>query len=82
MREAIIAAGGQVHFNSKMTDIIVEDKAIKGIKINEKDTHYFSELILATGHSARDIFYLLHKKNITIRNIIIQNISLFKINIF
>ena len=66
MREAIIAAGGQVHFNAKMTDIIVKDKAISGIQINEKDTHYFSELILATGHSARDIFYLLHKKNITI----------------
>ena len=66
MREAIIAAGGQVHFNSKMTDIIVKDKAIKGIQVNEKETHYFSELILATGHSARDIFYLLHKKNITI----------------
>ena len=32
----------------------------------KKETHYFSELILATGHSARDIFYLLHKKNITI----------------
>ena len=66
MREAIIAAGGQVHFNAKMTDIIVKDTAISGIQINEKDTHYFSELILATGHSARDIFYLLHKKNITI----------------
>ena len=66
MREAIIAAGGQVHFNAKMTDIIVKDKAISGIQINENDTHYFSELILATGHSARDIFYLLHKKNITI----------------
>ena len=66
MREAIIAAGGQVHFNSKMTDIIVKDKAIKGIQVNDKETHYFSELILATGHSARDIFYLLHKKNITI----------------
>ena len=66
MREAIIAAGGQVHFNTKMTDIIVKDNAICGIQINEKDTHYFSELILATGHSARDIFYLLHKKNITV----------------
>ena len=66
MREAIIAAGGQVHFNAKMTDIIVKDNTITGLQINEKDTHYFSELILATGHSARDIFYLLHKKNITI----------------
>ena len=33
MSDAIIAAGGQVHFNSKMTDIIVKDKAIKGIQI-------------------------------------------------
>ena len=67
MREAIIKAGGQVHFNSKMTDIIVKNNAISGIQINDLDTHYFSELILATGHSARDIFYLLHKKNIAIK---------------
>ncbi len=67
MREAIIKAGGEVHFNSKMTDIIVKNNVISGIQINDLDTHYFSELILATGHSARDIFYLLHKKNITIK---------------
>ena len=41
MREAIIAAGGQVHFNSKMTDIIVKDKAIKGIQVNEKRNSLF-----------------------------------------
>ena len=67
MREAIRKAGGQVHFNSKMTDIIVKNNAISGIQINNLDTHYFSELILATGHSARDIFYLLHKKNIAVK---------------
>jgi uncharacterized FAD-dependent dehydrogenase len=66
MREAIIAAGGEVHFNAKMTDIIVKNNTIAGLQINDVDSYSFSELILATGHSARDIFYLLHKKDITI----------------
>jgi uncharacterized FAD-dependent dehydrogenase len=66
MREAIIAAGGEVHFNAKMTDIIIKNNSITGLQINDVDSYRFSELILATGHSARDIFYLLHKKGITI----------------
>ena len=66
MREAIIAAGGEVHFNAKMTDITLKDNTITGLQINDTNTYTFSDVILATGHSARDIFYLLHKKNIAI----------------
>jgi uncharacterized FAD-dependent dehydrogenase len=67
MREAIVKAGGEVHFNSKMTDILVENNVIRGIQINSVDDYTFSEVILATGHSARDIFYLLHSKKIAIK---------------
>jgi uncharacterized FAD-dependent dehydrogenase len=66
MREAVIAHGGAVHFNAKLTDIKIENKAIKGLEINGNTWHNFSEVVLATGHSARDIFYLLHKRGVTI----------------
>jgi len=64
MREEIIAKGGEVHFNSKLTDIHLEENKIKGITINQKELFQFDEVILATGHSARDIFYLLDKKGV------------------
>jgi len=66
MREAIVAFGGEVHFNSKLTDIHIENQAIKSIEINDKDWFDFTDVVLATGHSARDIFYLLHHKKIKI----------------
>lgn len=66
MREAIIANGGEVHFNSKLTNIRIEDNAIKGLQINDNTWYDFEQTILATGHSARDIFYLLHDHNIKI----------------
>jgi uncharacterized FAD-dependent dehydrogenase len=66
MREAIIEAGGEVRFNSKLTDLKLENNKIEAIQINDEQWLSFEEVILATGHSARDIFYLLHKKNIKI----------------
>ena len=66
MREAIITQGGEVHFNSKLTDLQIRDSAIQSIEINNEQRLDFEHVILATGHSARDIFYLLHKKGIKI----------------
>lgn len=66
MREAIIENGGEVHFHSKMTDIKIKDGAIEAIQINDREWLEFENVILATGHSARDIYYLLHEKNIKI----------------
>lgn len=66
MREAIIEAGGEVHFNSKLTDLSISDDHIEAIQINDSDWKHFENVVLATGHSARDIFYLLHKKEIKI----------------
>ena len=66
MREAILEAGGAVHFNSKLTDLKVEDQRISAIEINGDSWVSAKHVILATGHSARDIFYLLHKRNIAI----------------
>ncbi len=66
IREYIISCGGEVLFNSKLTDILIENNEVKGVIINGSQTLSTSNLILATGHSARDIFELLHKKGIAI----------------
>ena len=66
IRERIIAAGGEVHFNSKLTDIVLNGNAIAGVVINQELKLKTSKLILATGHSARDIYELLHRKGIEI----------------
>lgn len=62
MREMIIEYGGEVHFNSKVTDIHAENGRVTGLEINGVDTVSFDHVILATGHSARDIFTLLNDK--------------------
>ena len=66
IREVIIEHGGEVHFDSKMTDLIIKNNEVKGILINDKKTVKAEQVILATGHSARDIYYLLNKKEIAI----------------
>lgn len=66
IREAIIEAGGEVHFDSKLTDLKVENGQIQSIQINDDSWFEFDDVVLATGHSARDIYYLLHAKNIKI----------------
>ncbi|MFA7273568.1 MAG: FAD-binding protein [Crocinitomicaceae bacterium] len=64
MREEIIAAGGEVHFDAKLTDLSLKNGAMEGITINDQQPIPVEHLILATGHSARDIFDLLHAKKI------------------
>ena len=66
MREAIIAQGGEVQFNSKMTDLLIKNGAVEGIEINGTRKIKAEKVILATGHSARDIYYLLDRKKIAI----------------
>ena len=66
MREAILEYGGEVHFNSKLTDLKLKENRITALQINEANWHSFDDIVLSTGHSARDIFYLLHNKQIKI----------------
>lgn len=67
IREFIKSCGGEVHFDSKLTDLHVENKKIVGLTINETNNITANYVILATGHSARDVFYLLHRKGIQIQ---------------
>jgi len=66
IRESIIENGGEVHFESKLTDVLIENKELKSFEINHSNIIDVNHLILATGHSARDIYYLLEKRNIII----------------
>lgn len=63
MRERIIESGGEVHFNTRMDELIIENNEVKGILTNTGKT-FEGYVILATGHSARDVYYMLHDKKI------------------
>jgi uncharacterized FAD-dependent dehydrogenase len=66
MRETILNCGGEIHFNSRVTDFIIKGNKIIGAITNEKNEYTGDAVILATGHSARDIYFLLHKHKIKI----------------
>jgi len=66
MREEIIKLGGEVHFESKLTDLKIENGEIKSIQINLNKWILCNNVILATGHSARDVFELLDNRKIKI----------------
>jgi len=68
IRETIIEYGGEIRFETKLTDIIVTDKQVEGIVTQNDEKILSKNVILATGHSARDIFYLLHDKGIAIES--------------
>jgi uncharacterized protein len=63
IRETILACGGLVHFNSRVTDFKISKQQIEGLYVNQ-EFHPFNQIILATGHSARDIYELLHRKKV------------------
>lgn len=64
IRQTIIDCGGEIHFDSRVTDFILAEKKIKGLVINDVQEVLGDSVILATGHSARDIYYLLDKHKI------------------
>ena len=60
MREGIIASGGQLLFEKKLSGLIIADSIIKGVKTADGQLFEADAVILATGHSARDVFRLLN----------------------
>lgn len=67
IREFIIECGGEVHFNTKVESFKVKNNSITGVETN-KGEYLADDIILATGHSARDIFRTLDKQAIAIEN--------------
>ncbi|GLU55988.1 NAD(P)/FAD-dependent oxidoreductase [Dyadobacter frigoris] len=68
MRKSILEAGGEIHFDTKVTDFILEGNTLKGVITDDKTEHTGIGVILATGHSARDIYELLDQRNILIES--------------
>ncbi len=66
MRQQITNSGGLFLFEKKVVDFVLQGQQIKGVKTADGETYDGSAVILATGHSARDIFRLLHRKGIFI----------------
>jgi uncharacterized protein len=66
IRETILHYGGEVRFDSLVTDFILQDSEVKGVILNGQEELFGEAIILATGHSARDIFYLLNDRGIHI----------------
>jgi uncharacterized protein len=68
IRNTITHYGGEVHFNTHITDFIIENGSLKGVKDATSKCYPADCVILATGHSARDIYELLFKHNILVES--------------
>ena len=66
LRESIKQAGGEIHFQTRVSDFVLAGNKLKGVRTQRGDVIEGRAVILATGHSARDIFQLLNEKNILI----------------
>jgi uncharacterized FAD-dependent dehydrogenase len=64
--QTIIEYGGEVHFESRVVDFLIKNDEILGVSLQNGNRIEAKKLILATGHSARDIFELLYQKEIAI----------------
>ena len=67
IRETILIFGGEVHFETRVTDFVIKNNEIKAIQLHNGNEITVNAVILATGHSARDIYELLHKKEISLK---------------
>lgn len=66
MREQIVASGGDFHFEQKVTGLTISNNTVTGVTTRQGGQFAADAVILATGHSARDIFELLHRQHILI----------------
>lgn len=67
IRETILKYGGEIHFETRVTDLVIKENKIQAIQLLDGKEVPVNAVILATGHSARDIYYLLHKKDIALK---------------
>ena len=67
IRNKIIECGGEVHFSSKLTGINIDGNRVTRVVVNGNDEYSCENLVLATGHSARDIYYMLHSNGVQLR---------------
>ncbi len=66
IRNHILSRGGEIHYSSRLTDVLVSDGMVTGVVINGAADYRASTLYLAVGHSARDTFRMLHDKGVAL----------------
>lgn len=66
MSDTVRKFGGEIHFNQRVTRLLLDREFIRGVECGDGSKHEAENVILATGHSARDIFQMLHDQGILI----------------
>lgn len=66
IRETILRFGGEIHFNAHVTGLVLDGGTVTGVRVNDSEEHCADAVILATGHSARDVFTMLHELGVEI----------------
>ncbi len=66
IRNYVLEQGGEIHYSSKMTDIIMSDGKVAGIIVNDEKEYLSTAIFVATGHSARDTYRMFKRKNIAL----------------
>src|SRR5690606_27401183 len=66
MREEIIALGGEVRFESRVSDLLIDGDQLEGVVLANGEEIRSRHVVLALGHSARDTFRMLHRNNVFI----------------
>ncbi|NMM49227.1 NAD(P)/FAD-dependent oxidoreductase [Marinigracilibium pacificum] len=66
LRNSILKAGGEIHFNTRVTDFIIDNERMRGVVTASGKSYEGIGVVLATGHSARDIFSILNNKGVDI----------------
>jgi uncharacterized protein len=66
IRQSILDAGGEIHFETRVVDLIIEGDELRGVTDQHGNRFSAEAVMLATGHSARDIYDLLHRKGVFI----------------
>ena len=69
LREQITALGGEVRFEQRVTDVVIEDGRLRGLQVLDQKTGQTTELradhvVMALGHSSRDTFAMLHERGV------------------
>jgi uncharacterized protein len=68
IRQTIVKSGGEIHFSTKVDDLVIESGVIIGIKTHLGDMVKSKSVILATGHSARDVYRMLYTNNVALES--------------
>jgi len=68
MRHTILKQGGEIHFETKITKLLIENQTIKGVQTSTGVEYFAAAVILATGHSATDVYEMLQTQGVQLES--------------